>query len=51
MLWKDPLLFPAGTLDQSIFIDLFAMAVNVISSDVGSCALEMGLFSSGWHVL
>lgn len=51
VLWKEPLPFPAGTLDQCKFIDLSAMAVNVTSCDVGSYSLEMGLFSSGWHIL
>lgn len=51
VLWKEPLPFPAGTLDQCKFSDLSAMAVNVTSCDVGSYSLEMGLFSSGWHIL
>lgn len=51
VLWKDPLPFPAGTLDQCKFIDLSATAVNVTSYDVGSYSLEMGLCYLGWHIL
>lgn len=49
-LWKDPLPFPAGTLDQCKFIDLSAAGVNVASSDVGSYLLEMGLFRVAFSV-
>lgn len=51
VLWKDHLQFPAGTLDQCKPIDLSPMSVNVTSCDVGSYSVEMGLFSSGWHIL
>jgi len=51
VLWKDPLPFPAGTLDQSKFIDLFAMDVNVTSCGVGSYSLEMGLFRMAHSVV
>lgn len=46
VLWKDPLPFPAGTLDQCKFIDLSAMAVNLTSYDEGSYSLKTGLCSS-----
>lgn len=41
VLWKGPLPFPAGSLDQCNFIDLSAMPVNVASCDEVFYPLEM----------